>query len=153
MRVNRASSAATSSTCKGCLHSGQETSGCSCPSCANTDFSRHPSQNACPHTVRTGCQNGSQQMGQVNSERAGSSACCRSFFISSSGASSLQMLRAGSSAGTFAAAFGTLRLGPSAWAGLLLRPENIEACHGLMAAHKRLEPKLANKCHQGSTLT
>ena len=97
IRVKSASSADTSSTWRACRQRGHETSGDSCPSCAKTDFNKQPSQNACPQTVRTGCQNGSQQIGQVNSASAGSFACWRSFFNSSSGASKRKMLSAGRS--------------------------------------------------------
>lgn len=92
-RTSSASSAATSSTCRGWRHMGQDTSGCWWPNCASTDFNRQPSQKAWPQTVRTGCQNGSQQMGHVNSASAGSSEKRRSFFKSSSGASKRQIPR------------------------------------------------------------
>lgn len=100
MRVRSAWSAATSSTCSGCRHSGQETSGCSWPSWARTALRRQASQKACPQMVRTGCQKGSKQIGQVKSDNAGSSPYSLNFRSSSSRASRRQMLRAGSSATT-----------------------------------------------------
>lgn len=97
MPVTSAMSSVMSLTVNGWRHIGQDTFADTCSSCASVDFKRQLLQNACPHTVRTGCQNGSQHIGHAKLTNAGSSACCCSLRKNSSRVSRRQMLKGGNS--------------------------------------------------------